>query len=469
MKSLPFPEFPQKTNRVPSRLNRARAGFAAALLPLAMASSGHGQGVPLASSTATPAATQPSSDEWGATLPGWLSAASLSVKEGYDSDIYGVSDNLAGHPAIANVSSWFTTLSASLTFNLLAASKPQEASFLKALTFTYSADYTRYAAAPREDNLRNTFTLDAAGKGGPWSFSIDNPLLYVDGSREDEFFNFYNNLGYGAVRERRNQLQERNTSFLRYDATDWFIRAVDSATYYNLLIDEHNPVGAYKGYANWVNRDDVNAGLDLGYKLAPDFALVAGWRLGSQTQAHFYYSLVGDDSTYNRALLGFEGRPLSWLQAQLIGGPDFRRYSNAGHLGITGDRHTWLYLQGQLTATFTPGDTLTLSERVWHFVSSAGVSSIQETTENLTYRHEFSKQLSASAGLRELGHRYDAPTVRDDWATSVPVDVTYMLTRDLSVSADYSATSGHSHYPVAVTPGQDFEDNIVSLSVKASF
>jgi hypothetical protein len=452
-----------------SRPFAAPARFAPALLALAMALCGHAQSVPLSSAAPALAAKQQASDEWGLALPNWLSAASLSVKEGYDSNIYGVSNNLAGHPPIANVSSGFTTLSASVMFDLLAATDPGHASLLNTLTLAYSADYTEYEAASREDNLRNTFTLDAAGKNGPWSFSIDNPLLYVDGSREDAFFNYYNNLGYGAVRERRNQIQERNTSFLRYDASAWFIRAVDSATYYNLLIDEHDPVGAYKGYANWVNRDDVNAGLDLGFKLAPDFALVAGWRLGSQTQAHTYYSLLASDSTYNRALLGFEGRPLSWLHAQLLSGPDIRRYSNAAHLGLTGERHTWFYLKGQLAATLTPADTLTASARVWHFVSSAGVYSIQETIENLTYKHDFSNALSASVGLGELGHRYDTPTVRDDWTTSVPVNVTYAFTRDLSVSADYSATSGHSHYPVAVTPGQSFEDNVISLALKASF
>ena len=433
-----------------------------------MAHAGHAQGAALAPAPTAPAETAPAADAWGVTPPGWLSAASLSVQEGYDSNLYGVSNNPAGHPAVANISSMFTTLSAGVTFNLLAASEAHGGSFLKTLTFAYSADYTQYRAAAREDNLRNTFMLEAVGNAGPWSFSIDNPLLYVDGSREDQFFNFYNNLGYGDVRERRNQVQERNASFLRYDAAEWFIRTVDSVTYFNLLIDEHNPTGAYKGYANWVNRGNANAGLDLGYKLTPDFALVAGWRLGSQTQAHTYYSLVGNDNTYNRALFGFEGRPRSWLQAQLLAGPDFRRYGNAAHLGITGDRHTWFYLQGQLTATFTPADTLSASEKVWHFVSSAGVSSIQETLENLTYKHDFSKRLSASLGLRELGHRYDAPTVRNDWTTSVPADVTYALTRDLSVSADYSATSGHSHLPVAVSPGQSFETNTLSLSVRAS-
>ncbi len=469
VKDIPSSEAIRPSIRFASRHDGAWATSTAAVVFLAVATCGHAQTAPSASATPAPTAKPPAADGWGVALPAWLSAASLSVKEGYDTSIFGVSDNLAGHRAIANVSSGFTTLSASVTLDLLATAGPQNGGFLKTLTLTYSADYTQYAAAAREDNLRNTLALETAGKSGPWSFSLDNPLLYVDGSREDEFFNLYNNLGYGAVRERRNQIQERNTSFLRYDATDWFIRAVDSASYYNLLIDEHDPVGAYKGYANWVNRDDVNAGIDLGLKVASDFAFLAGWRLGSQTQAHYYFSAVGDDSTYNRALLGFEGRPLSWLQAQLLTGPDFRRYSDAAHLGLTGDRHTWFYLKGQLAATLTPADTLTASERVWHFVSSAGVSSIQETQENLTYKHSFSRQLSASVGLSELGHRYDTPTVRDDWTTSVPVDVTYALTRNLSVSADYSATSGHSHYPAAVTPGQNFEDNIASLSVTASF
>ena len=43
------------------------------------------------------------------------------------------------------------------------------------------------------------------------------------------------------------------------------------------------------------------------------------------------------------------------------------------------------------------------------------------------------------------------------------------MTKGLSVSADYTATNGHSHYPVAVSPGQDFEDNVFSLTIKASF
>jgi len=464
--SEPAPGFPgEPLQRAPAPARARSTGAAALLAALAAASVCAPSARP---SPAAPEAPAPTAVAWGVAPPAWLTEASVSVKEGSDSNIYGVSDNLAGHPAIANVSSWFTTLGVSLAFDLLGGPATRDGA-LKTLTVAYSAAYTSYEAAAREDNVRNTLAVKAAGGGGPWSFSVDNSLLYVDGSKEDAFFNLYNNLGYGPTRERRNQIQERDASFLRYDAAAWFARAVGDATYYNLLIDEHDPIGAYKGYANWVNRDDVNAGLDLGLKLAPDLALVAGWRIGQQTQAHYTYSLVADDSTYNRALLGLEGRLLKWLQAQAVAGPDFRRYSNAGHLGLTGDRHTWLYLQGQLSASLTPDDTLIAEERVWHFVSSAGVSSIQETTESLIYRHALSRRFSASAGLRILGHRYDAPTVRDDWTTSVPVELAYRLAPGLTLGAEYSATSGHSHYPAAVTPGQDFEDNIVSVLLKASF
>ena len=153
----------------------------------------------------------------------------------------------------------------------------------------------------------------------------------------------------------------------------------------------------------------------------------------------------------------------------MTGGPDFRRYSDGNNSGVRGNRHTWLYTQSLLTATFSPNDTLTAANKVWHFVSSAGVSSIQETQDTLTYKHLFSKQFSGSAGVALLGHRYDFPAVRNDWTRSYPVDLTYALTPKLSISADYNNTGGHSHLPIAASPGQNFSDSVVSLSVKASF
>lgn len=327
----------------------------------------------------------------------------------------------------------------------------------------------RTGKVAREDNLRNTFSLQLKGKSGPWSLSIDNPLVYVDGTKEDPFYNTFTPPGFSAALQRRNQIQERNTSFLRYDAQDWFARAADSATYNNLLINEHDPIGIDKGYLNWVNRDDVNVGADLGWKATPNFAFTGGWRLGSQTQGRPYYSLVSDDSTYNRALLGFEGTPVSWLKASFVAGPDYRRYSNASHLGLTGDRHTWLYSESTLTATLTPLDTITAANKIWHFVAAPGLTSDQETIESAIYKHVFTREFSASAGVRIFGLHFDATTVRNDWSTTYPIDLTYAFTPGISLSADYSSTLGRSHVQTTVAPGRDWDENLFSLSVKATF
>jgi hypothetical protein len=431
------------------------------ILAVAMRASGQ---TPTASS---PPATSP--DVWGQTPPSWLTAASVTVKEGYDSNLFGTSTNPAGHPDVANVSSGYTTLSTSLTLDLLAATGTPGGEFLTGVKLGYAADYTSYGAVAREDNLRNTFSLQVTGRSGPWSLSIDNPLVYVDGSKEDPFYNTFTPPGFSAALQRRRQIQERNTSFLRYDAKDWFARAVDSAVYNNLLINEHDPVGIDKGYLNWVNRDDVNVGADVGYKLTPDFAATLGWRLGSQTQAQPYYSLVSNDSTYNRALFGFEGAPAPWLKVTAVAGPDYRRYSNADHLGLTGDRHTWLYTESSLSATLSPMDTITASDKVWHYVAAPGLTSDQETIESLIYKHVLTTEFSASVGVRVFGLHFDAPTVRSDWATTYPLDLTYAFNKGLSLSADYSTTLGRSHFPDSVAPGRDWDENLVSLLVKATF
>ena len=305
------------------------------------------------------------------------------------------------------------------------------------------------------------------GAGGPWTLLVDNTLVYVDGPTDDPFYATYSPLGYREARDRRNQVDESNYSTLRYDGKGWFARAVAEAQYYNLLIDEHNPVGAYKGYLNWVNRDDINTGADFGIGVSKDFDFVAGWRLGQQTQARTYYSPGDSNNTYNRALFGFEGRPVSWLKLSLAAGPDWRRYGDGANSGVTGGRHTWFFTESSLAATLSPSDTFTFSNKVWHWVSASGVSSYQEATSTWNYRHAFTASLSGSVGLVVQGVRYDTPNVRNDWATSFPIDLTYAFTRSVSLSLDGVGNRGRSKIPVAVDPGRDWDQRQIFLTLES--
>jgi hypothetical protein len=153
-----------------------------------------------AQTVASSASMPPQADVLGVTKPGWLTVASVAAKEGYDSNIFGVSVTPAGHPDVANAASSYTTLSTNLTLDLLAASGTQKGGFFTNLTLAYAADFTSYRQAASEDNLRNTLTLTIKGKSGPWTLSIDNPLVYVDGSKEDPFYSTYSVLGYAATR-----------------------------------------------------------------------------------------------------------------------------------------------------------------------------------------------------------------------------------------------------------------------------
>jgi hypothetical protein len=408
------------------------------------------------------------SNYWGVVTPSWLTESSLTTKEGYDTNVFGtIAVPLPGTPDLANVSSWFTTVSVRLTANLLSSARPARA-FLTTLNLGYAADYTVYNVASSEDNLRNNFTQQLKGKSGAWSVSFDNSLIYVVGRKYDPIYATYSPLGYAATRERRHQIQERNTSFVRYDQKTWFARVVASALYYNLLIDEQNPVGPYRGYVNWVNREDVNTGVDFGCKLTPDFSVTAGWRLGEQTQARLYFSPTHNDNTYNRALIGFEGKLRPWLQLQFVAGPDFRRYSDNAHLGLAGDRHTWLYTESALTASFSPQNSFVLANRVWHFAASGGSNSYQETATSINYKHAFTKAWSGAVGVKVQGARYDTPSVRNDWATTYLVNLACVFNRGMAASIDYNRTRGRSEISPAIAPGRDWDEETVSLTLKVS-
>jgi hypothetical protein len=418
---------------------------------------------------ATPSTPHATSNEINIVLPSALNELSLTVKEGYDTNVFGTTAaQLPGRPDVADVESWTTVINPRFALNLLPWIVKNQDAFLKAVNFAYVGEGTLFSAVQKEDNWKNTFGLQVRGKSGPWSLLVDDSLLWVVGPKDDPYYSSYSPLGYRAARDRRNQFQERNASYVRYDGDVWFVRGVANALYYNLKINEHNPVGAYKGYLNWINRDDINTGLDFGYKLTKDFAFVAGWRVGQQTQARTYYSPIDNSSTYNRALFGFEGKPWSWLQIQVVAGPDFRRYGDGHNVGIAHNRDTWLYTESSLTATLTAADSLSYSNKVWHWVSATGATAYQETTHTWSYRHAFTRAFSTTLGFIIQGARYDAPTVRNDWTSSYSLGTNYAFSPLFSVGVDFLSVRGRSNIPPTVAPGRDWNEQQTFVSLKLS-
>ncbi len=400
-----------------------------------------------------------------------LTELSLTVKEIYDSNVFGSEYNLAGFDEVANVESWVTAVAPKATVNLLSAFGIDGGS-VSALDVGYAGVYSFYHSAPDESNQRHNFINSLKYKSGAWSASLDNTLTYVDGDTTTPHFSTSSAYGSASARERREQFQDRGKFEVRYDDELWFARAVGSLLYYDLRTEQHRAVAEYAGWQNYVDRSDANAGFDFGYKAAQTWALTTGYRYGSQFQDKLPSDIRPDgkhsNSHYHRVLVGVEGKILPWLKVDLQAGPDFRSYEDSAYIGINGDSHTWFYSDASLTATLGKNDTLTLSNKIWNFVSSTGVATYRDSTYSLGYKHKFNSALSATAGIRVLGSAYDAPTVRNDWLYTYSLGLQYTVNKHVSLTADYARTQADNRLDEALTPGREFNQDLITLGVRVA-
>lgn len=404
-----------------------------------------------------------------ATKPAWLSELSVTASQAYNSNVYGAEVNVPGFDPAADVGSWVTTLSPKATFDLKPVLGLGKDSAISAFKVGYTGEYSLYwnNDAEDEDNERHTATFALKTKSGAWSTSWDNAFLWIDGSQSTPRYLRNSAYGNAMARERREQFQDRAKFFVRYDDELWFVRAVGNLLYYDLRTDLHNPTGAYRGWQNFIDRHDVNGGLDFGSKVQKDWAVTLGYRYGQQRQARLPWDARSNDSTYQRVLVGVEGKVLPWLKADLTIGPDCRRYT-ADVRGINDKNYVWLHTEGSLTAELSKEDNLTFTHKVWHWVSSTGTTAYRDSTYQLAYQHKFSPALSASLGARASGSDYDAPATRKDWLFGGSLGVKYEFSKQLLLTADYVYVDTHNRLDEVLYPDRDFTQNLVTVAVRWS-
>ncbi len=442
----------------------------------------HGAESPAAASAAA---------EW--QKPAWLTDLSLGVKESYDDNLLLVSGN-----GLSPQSSWVTTVSPKIGFNFAPLLGNQKT--LQTLSLVYAPDFNIYEGASSQSYDAHKIGDTIRGQIGDFSYSLDNAFLYNDGNHQapiyalnqisgaganqlDQYRNVY---GYGVARERMAQTQDRATIVLRYDWDKFFVRPVASLLDYNLMTDWHNTGAApWKGYQNFVDRYDVNGGVDLGYKLTPGLAATLGYRYGSQYQQQFPAAITSDNhyssSDYQRVLLGLEGRPWNWLNVKLAGGPDFRSYNS---LTPVNDHHPVKYYgEAVLTATITPSQSVTFNYKQWQWVSSTGKVPYFDSTYALTYHWNATKQLGLDVGGKVLEGDYTVgnevnpagqnSSLRDDMEYELSAGVTYAFTKHLSANLAYTYDVGANalnNLPATLGPEyRNFEHQVASLGVQYKF
>ena len=256
-----------------------------------------------------------------------ISELSLTFLERRDSNVFGTDYQVPGVRSVANIASWVTIVSPKVSLNLIPAFG-LEGGALTSLSVGYSGDASFYHSASTETNVRNNFIQSLKIKTGSWSSSFDNTLTYVAGADETPQYSLLSAYGSASARERREQFQDRAKVTLRYDTESWFTRFTGSLLYYDLRTQVHKAAGAYTGWQNYVDRNDLNSGLDFGLKVAPTWALTTGYRYGAQYQQALPLEVRADgkhnNSHYSRFLVGLEGKLLPWLKIDYQIGPDFR-------------------------------------------------------------------------------------------------------------------------------------------------
>lgn len=407
-----------------------------------------------------------------AEKPAALSELSVTVKETYDSNVYGTEFNptLAGLPEVADVESWVTVISPKVGLNLRSALGLADDSAVTAFNLGYDANYSFYHSASTETNQRHNFSQQLKTKSEAVTFALDNTFTYVDGKSTTPQYGLLNAYGSASSRERKEQFQDRAKLQLRYDADVWFARAVANVLYYDLKTKLHQPTGTYVGYQNYIDRQDLNIGFDVGGKLNKDVALWTGYRYGAQGQDNLPWSQVDSASTYSRVLVGAEGKLASWLKVDLQAGPDFRSFDNAtATRGIAGKNHTWLYTEASATATLSENDSLTLANKIWNFVSSTGVASYRDSTYAATLKHKFSSALSGTLGFRILGSDYALPTIRKDWFYTYSAGLRYDIDKQWSVTVDYARNEAKNKLSTTTYPGREYSQDILTFGLRAAF
>ncbi len=384
-------------------------------------------------------------------------SASLSVKEAYDSDVF-----MQSVTPLANQSSMVTTVTPSVGL----AYKPSSAFNL---SLAYSPETVFYHSESAEDYVVHKGILGATGKKGDFTWDIGNALTFIDGNESSPIFSGPGGapaLGGVPLRDRREALVYRGAFKSQITvAENWFVRPVTSAYVHDFYtLQKTNPPGSV--YQNYADRNDFNGGLDIGFKVAKELYLTAGYRYGVQDQGGLLGSPFQYDNTYHRVLFGIEGKPFDWLKLALVAGPDIRSFASSTPASFDRD-HTHLFIDGSVTLTPTKRDTVAATAKRFEQLGYGGASVYDDTVYDITWKRKIDDHWSCGLGFKALNWDFSAPVNRGEWWLGPSAQVTYTFSKSFAAEAAYGYDRVRSDVPK--TQGREAERHITSLGLRYTF
>ena len=412
-------------------------------------------------------------------------SAEASVRESYDSDVF-IEDKTpapasvaaaqaAGlHPVEADKGSFVTAILPKIGIDY----KPCPAFNL---SVGYAPDIEFFHSADSEDYVAHRTTFNFGGKEGDTSWDLANTATYIDGSTTGPTFARPDDIpaiGGIPLRDRRAAFIYRSNFKLTQTFGKWMIRPVASAYVHDFKTDLRvTPSGAPYVYENYIDRQDISGGLDVGYEVANNLRVLMGYRYGRQDQ---FKSVMSNGAptnspygnTYNRILFGAEGAPFDWLKLAILAGPDIRRFDH--EVPGFNPHQVICYVDASVTLLPTKQDSIALAAKRFEQPAFSSFSMYEDITYDLAWKHKFDDHWATSAGFKIYAGDWQTPVNRNDWIYTPSAGLAYAYDKHLSAELNYSYDWVQNRVSTSApgatyADGREFTRHIISLAVKYVF
>ncbi|MEK7677290.1 MAG: outer membrane beta-barrel protein [Verrucomicrobiota bacterium] len=382
--------------------------------------------------------------------------AELTVRETFDSNVY-----LQDVSPLAHRESFVTSVmpKIGLEYRICPAFK---------VSPFYSPEVVRFHAEPSEDYVAHRGGLILGGNVQEVTWEQQSSVTWIDGSKLGLSFTGPGGapaIGGIPIRDRRAAVVYRNSFRAFHPIGDWFFRPMALSYVHDFRTEQRDPA-IDPVYQNYVDRNDITGGLDVGFKSFKDAYLVAGYRYGQQEEPPLPGRTTHYSNVYHRFLVGFEGTITGWLKGAIAIGPDYRDFARHTPANFD-DHHTKLFIDASAAVTLTKQDTIAVIVKQYEQPAFGTPSVYEDITYEASWKHQCDDRFTAAAGFRAYGGDWLSPVSREDWIYTPSVMMSYVFTKQLSGELSYSYDWVESKVPN--TEGREFTRNLVMLGMKYAF
>jgi hypothetical protein len=397
--------------------------------------------------------------------------ADVTLKETFDSNVY--LQDYAPSALVPNAAQPFEeSFVTAVTPRLALDWKPLTEFGLAAF---YAPEVVTFHAEPSESHVAHRTGVTFAGKVQDIVWEQFNTFTWIDGSEEGLTFGIIDPvtgkpvgapaIGGIPLRDRREAIVYRNGFRAYHPLGRWFFRPVLASYIHDFRTEVRNPK-EHPFYQNYVDRNDFNTGIEVGYRILKETHAVLGYRFGYQMEPPLPGSSVDYSNHYHRVVAGLEGKLAPWLKLNLSLGPAYHDFDHATPPNFDGHQ-VLLYVDSSAVLIPSVMDTVTLSVKQFMQPAFGAPSAYEDITYDVVWRHKFCDHAAFNIGFRAYGGDWLHPVQRDDWIFTPGAGFDVTINKHFSAAAAYSYDWVESYIPN--TDGREFTRHLGSISARYAF